>query len=382
MSHALTQPATTVVRELEPPAATSQPEMPPAINAGRPAKTPAAAPVPAGSLLQALLREPARFGLDAAAAVMMRAAGTDDPGSAIRLAAAAGLGFVASDITEVQHRDGGFRATIGLMGLAGPSGVLPRHYTEMAAAEQRRRSHGLADFLDLLAQRPLAQFISAGIKYRPHRNADAASLRGEARAEETDGLRRMLLALTGYGTPHLTSRLLAGTEPILFYAGLFAARPRSADRLGALLSDWLGQSVTVEQFAGANLRLDREQRTALPSALRPGRFNRLGVDAAIGSSCWEPQARIMLRIGPLPLDRFEALLPGGVLLQRLASLVRAFLEGETGFAINPVLAADAVPPLPLGGGRRARLGWNSWLPTSTPRQRDAAEAVFDGDGIG
>lgn len=372
MSAAHTAATTVVVEQLDPPA----PERP-ALPA--PAPQDAVAPTrQAHSLLQTLLDKPERFSLDAAVAVMMRAARTDDPGAAVRFHAAAGLGFVPSDVMRVKRDDAGFSAMIGLLGLTGPSGVLPRPYTEIVNAEQRQRSPALSAFLDLLGQQPLAHFAAAGLKYRPHRHADAASLDGGDRA---DGLRRALLALTGYGTPGLASRLEAGVEPLLFYAGLFAARPRSADRLAALLSDWLGQPVVVEQFAGASLRLDRGQRTALPSATRPGRFNQLGVDAAIGATYWDLHARVMLRIGPLSLAQFDALLPDRPLLRRFASLARAFLDAETGFAINPILAADEVPPLALGGARRSRLSWDTWLPTSTRRQRDAGDAVFDGDAI-
>jgi type VI secretion system protein ImpH len=42
---------------------------------------------------------------------------------------------------------------------------------------------------------------------------------------------------------------------------------------------------------------------------------------------------------------FEALLPDHSGLQRLVSLIRAFLGFEIGFAVNPVLAGPAVPPL-------------------------------------
>ena len=154
----------------------------------------------------------------------------------------------------------------------------------------------------------------------------------------------MLLALTGYGTPHLTDRLAAGTEPLLHYAGLFALRPRSADRLGALISDWLGMRVEVVEFAGAWLPLPPDQRTRLSAH---GAWCRLGVDAAAGVRAWDPQARIILRIGPLDLKGFQRLLPDRVALHRLVSLVRAYVGFELGFAINPVLAAREVPPLLL-----------------------------------
>jgi len=326
-------------------------------------------------LLQTLQDEPDRFDFDAAVAVAMRAAGKGQPGDAIRFHAATGLGFVAADVAAVERIGTRFRMTTGLLGLTGPSGVLPRPFTDLINAERRRRSPALAGFLDLLAQRPLAHFASAGIKYRAHRAARAAT--GSA-----DGLSHMALALTGYGTPQLAQRLPTGTDPLLFYAGIFAAYPRSADRLAAIVSDWLGRPVEVEQFDGIWLSLAPSERTSLPIGNRPGRFNILGVDAAIGSRSWDLQARIRLRIGPLSLAQFDALMPDRPLFHRLAALIRAYLGGETCFAINPVLAAEAIPSPALHAGSRVRLGWNAWLPTSGRRRRNGTEPVFEADGVG
>jgi type VI secretion system protein ImpH len=100
---------------------------------------------------------------------------------------------------------------------------------------------------------------------------------------------------------------------------------------------------------------------------------------------WDQQARIVLRIGPLDLAYFERLLPDRPLLRELVSLVRAFVGFEVGFAVNPVLARNAVPPLgmfqPGGAGAGPLLGWNTWLPTSTvaPRRMDASDAVFEAE---
>jgi len=334
------------------------------------------------TVIQTLIEEPGRFSFDAAISVLMQAAGRAEPGDAVRFHAVSGLGFVPADVLEVERDDLAFRATVGLIGLTGPSGVLPRPYTETVNTEQRRRSGALANFLDLLAQRPIAHFAEAAIKYRPHRTAEAAAIAARGGGPmPSDGMREILLALTGYGTPQLAPRLAVGTDPLLYYAGFFAAHPRSADRLEALLSDWLGQRVEIEQFAGAWLSLGPDQMSALPAGDRPGNFNRLGVDAAIGDRSWDVQSRIVLHIGPLDLDRFEALLPAGELLARLASLVRAYLGFETGFAVNPILAAASVPPLEMSDTQAPRLGWNSWLPTSGPRRLDAAEAVFEAELI-
>lgn len=326
------------------------------------------------SLLRRLLSEPSRFSFDAAVAVLMRASRQAGPG-AIRYQAPPSLGFVPSDVLSVQPGAKGFSVVTGLLGLAGPAGVLPRPYSEAVNAAQRRRSPALAAFLDMLAQRLMSAFAGAAIKYRPHRAAAAASL-GDPASRPDDGLRSSLLALTGYQPERLLQRLTLGADPLLFYAGAFAARPRAADRLAAILSDWLGQAVEVEQFVGSWLELGRDQMSALPAAGRAGQFSQLGVDAAIGSRAWDIQSRIMLRIGPLELEQFQALLPGQDLLRRLASLAHAYLDGEVGFVINPVLAAHAVPRPALGPASPCLLGWVGWLPVSGGRRDEARDAVF------
>jgi type VI secretion system ImpH/TssG family protein len=328
------------------------------------------------SLLRTLQDAPWRFGFDAAVAVMMHAAGRGDPAAAIRFHAPPGLGFVSSDVLSVAREGDGFGATIGFSGLTGPSGVMPRPYTETVNAEQRRRSFALAAFLDLLAQGPLAQFASAGIKYRPHRTADTAAIGTGRAGPAKDGMREALLAFTGYAMPGAAQGLAIGADALLYYAGAFAAWPRSADQLAGMLSDWLGQKVEVEQFAGAWLSLGAEEQTTLPASGRPGRYHQLGVDAAIGARAWDIQSRLVLRIGPLSLAAFNASLPGGALLTQLVALTRAYLGEQTSFVVNPVLAADAVPPVRLSKADAPRLGWNGWLPTSAGRKSDAGEALF------
>lgn len=342
------------------------------------------------TLRQMLVEEPARFAFDAAIAAMMRASGQADPGSAIRFHAPSGLAFVAADILAVEPAGDRFHITTGMLGLTGPGGLLPRPYTEAVNSERRRRSPALAAFFDVLAQRALTQFAAAGIKYRPHRLAEVASIAAKADLptdeRPKDGLRDSLLALTGHATPGMTERLLFGTDPLFFYAGAFASRTRSAERLTVILSDWLGQAVEIEEFAGHWLDIDADQMTSLPRIGQPGRFNQLGINVAVGARAWDIQSRIVIRIGPLRLDAFLALLPGGAMLRQLAALGRAYLDGAAAFTINPVLAADAVPSLALSTGTPAYLGWNTWLPTGGPRCKDGSEARFGSDaaldGIG
>ena len=333
-----------------------------------------------------LLRKPQRYRFDAAVRILAHAAQTGDPAEAIRFRAPVGSAYPGPEVFAVRETDNGRPIlTTPVMGLTGPTGVLPRHYTDILHSTVRNRSPALQDFMELLSQRFVAHFARAGMKYRPHRLREAAHLDRKANLRagqpaSSDPLTQALLAFSGFGTPHLVERVAAGEEPLLHYAGLLSMRPHSADRLQAMLSDWLGRRVEVVQFVGDWLSLPPDQRTRMPQGRRAGAFNRLGYDAAIGVRAWDIQARIVLRIGPLDSEGFASLLPDRPLLRRLVSLTRAFLGFETGFAINPVLASHAVPRLRLEGGPATsapptRLGWNTWIP-KTGTRGDAADAVF------
>ena len=318
------------------------------------------------SPLEALAQTPRRFGFDAAVRVLTLARRTEDPAEVAHFRSPPGLTYPPADVLEVHGTDKP-DVTVAMIGLTGPSGVLPRRSTDAVVRALRGRSSSLHAFHDMLSHRFVAFFARAGTKYRPARAAETVAMR---RPPAGDPIAKILLALGGYGTAHLTDRMLIGTESLLHYAGLFAMRPRSAQRLGAMVSDWLGMRVEVIEFAGAWLSLPPDQRTRIGAN---GQFSQLSANAAAGVRAWDPQARIILRIGPLDRSGFERLLPDRMALHRLVSLIRAYVGFEIGFAINPVLAADAVPPLRLDAivrpaaeaGVEHLVGAGGWRATAT-----------------
>lgn len=337
------------------------------------------------SLYHRLLAEPRRFRFDAAVRILLGAANTGDPAAAARFRSATGMAYPGAEISAVQppQNGGSPEVTTPVIGLVGPAGVLPRLYTEVLTATLRNRSRALYDFLDMLSHRMVAMFARGGIKYRLSRSTDSAVADGN---RNQDAIAETLLAFTGFASPHLVERFAAGPQTLLHYSGFFATRPRSAERLAALVSDWLGRPVEVVQFAGTWLPLAPDQRTSLACGYRAGTWNRLAVDAAIGVRSWDQQARIILRIGPLDYRSFAALLPDRPGLQRLVALVRAFVGYEVGFSVNPVLAAAEAPPLRLeqGADPAPRLGWNSWVPAPQPvlpglPAADLADALFEAE---
>ena len=87
--------------------------------------------------------------------------GFGDPGAeVVSFAAHRGLSFPASEIQVLEAgQDGGpARMTVNFMGLTGPTGVLPYHYTQLLIERGRAGDDGLGDFLDLFHHRIVSLF--------------------------------------------------------------------------------------------------------------------------------------------------------------------------------------------------------------------------------
>ncbi len=333
------------------------------------------------SAIERLMAKPHLFRFDAAVRLLLLARGgrRDD---AIRFAAPPSLARPAAEILEVQpgQPDKPARLVTTLIGLTGPSAEMPRWYTELLAQSHRRKSRAVLDFFDLLAQRLITAFARAAVKYRLPRSAEQAV---QAGAEEPIGAG--LLAFSGYGTPELEAGLAVGADALRYYAGFFAAHPRSASRLASMVADYLGRPVEIVEFAGAWLPIAPDQQSRLPRGRIPGAFCALGVDAAIGTRAFDQQARFIVRIGPLSRAAFEALLPDEPGLPALVSLIRAYVGWEADFAINLILDAREIPGLSLGSGAGgARLGWTSWIPSSTASIKgltQVADTLFSAETV-
>jgi type VI secretion system protein ImpH len=317
-----------------------------------------AQPAPALTPQQRFKLEPARFSIDQAAAVV--APGLDP--TQIDFRTITRMGAPGGEVALAKGSSTALQTPT--FGLVGPGGVLPRHYTAWVDAESRKSSTALHGFFDLLSRRFTGLYVKAGAKYKPTRNPRHAE--------------QILSAAVGLGTPRLTDALVTPLQALLFHAGGLAARARSAERLRGMLSEETGGEVRIVEFAGGWVRLPPTEQTRLSAPGMPGLHTRLGVDAALGAQVWDASARFLVNLGPLSLPDFQALLPGAPLHTRLVELIRLQVGLEEDFAFNPVLAADQVPALCLGGlgTGSAQLGWTSWLTSPRQRTRPAAEAAL------
>ena len=331
-------------------------------------------------LAERLFREPGRFDFFQAVRLLERLAaeeGARDPQGrrhpvggdrppareAVRFGALPALSFPAADVAKLTAGADGLPPELvtAFIGLTGPNGVLPQHYTALMVARARLKDHALRDFLDLFHHRLVSHFYRAWEK----QHLPAAWERSKRDGGE-DAATRGLYALAGFGTGGLRGRMAVADETLAFYAGPLAHHPRNAAGLEALLTEYFGVPAAVEQLHGQWLYLDRDNQALLPPAGgERGQNVQLGVDAVVGRRVWDVQSKFRLRLGPLTEVQFRRFRPDGDALVPLGQLTRAYAGPELDFDVQPVLKPREAPDCRLehdeAGG--SRLGWDAWLRT-------------------
>ena len=271
---------------------------------------------------------------------------------------------------------------VTFMGLTGPHGVLPRHYTQLLIRRIREKDFALRDFLDLFNHRQISLFYRAWEKYQFPIIYEATTLRWPERGRGQDLFTQCLYGITGHGLPGLRHRLGFSDEVFLHYAGLFAAPQPRAVSLQAMLEDVLQLPIGVLQFQGQWLYLQPADQSSLPIAKDPADSNnQLGTNLVLGRRVWDVENRFRIRIGPLSYQQFRAFMPIGDQRAPICQLVRSYVGPGYDFDLQPVLLAAEVPRCLLGDNtpQPSRLGWNAWL-RGKPMDHDAEDAVFAHSG--
>lgn len=285
------------------------------------------------------------------------------------------LAFPASTIAEMDRmKDGLPRMSVTFLGLTGPHGALPAGYTELAIDRECFGDRSFADFLDVFNHRLIELFFEA---WKKHHFVIGYEWARRRRETEADDFTLYLFDLVGMGTGGLRGRMRVPDLGLLHYAGLAAQRPHSAEALRALLHDYFGVGVLVEQLVGRWHELEPDEACSLGSGELSAQ---LGRGAIAGDAVWSRQASVRVAFGPLTCEQFSSFLPDGETFAQALSLIRWFLGSTLEFEVQPTLRREEVPPCRLGEPSAARLGWSAWLRTE-PFWRDAADAVFREDEL-
>jgi type VI secretion system protein ImpH len=363
------------------------------------------------SVIDALRKRPQAFGFFQAVRILqrhfdLRAAADDEhrmpigfdhpPAREIaRLRAVASLAFPQSEVLSLEldpppvedEPPSPPQITVGFMGLIGPSGVLPTHYTQAVIDEAKsRRGTPTLDFFNLFNHRLISLFYRAWEKYRlPVNFENAHWSRQSASRRSGDAISECVYALVGMAPSGTRRRQLLPDEAFLFYSGHFFAQPRNATSLQRMLEELFAMPIRVHQFMGEWLQLSDDQMTTLSggAGARGGANTRLGLDALAGSRVWNIEGLVRVRIGPVSYRQFLALMPGQRKLRQIAQFVRQYVGTTLETEYQIVLAKADVPQLRMPGvgdtSPGPSLGRNTWLLSgASAEDRDDAVIRYSG----
>jgi type VI secretion system protein ImpH len=335
-------------------------------------------PSPVSGLLQALAEAPHEYGffaalrkLEALAAERPRLGRSLRPEQdVLRLAQEPSLTHAPAELAGYEPGSEGRpdRLLVHFFGLFGPDGPLPLHLTEHARERRRNNADPVFQrFADLFHHRALSLFFRAWADVRPTVSYDRPS---------EDRFGHYLGALIGLSTPSLRNRDAMPDLTKLHFAGHLAGQTRHADGLAEILSAFFDVPVSVQSFVGSWLHLPRTDRTRLSGGESTAT---LGRSALLGGRVWSRQHKFRIIFGPLSLQDYERLLPGGPSFHRLLPIVRNYAGDVLIWDVNLILRSEQVPRTLLG--RQGRLGWTTWLMPRHSRS-DASDLFLDASADG
>jgi type VI secretion system protein ImpH len=268
--------------------------------------------------------------------------------STVRVRPALDLCFPPADVQKIQKEAGMYSVAATFLGLYGPASPLPTFYTEGLLADSAADTPATQGFLDVVNHLIFDLFHESTLKYRLFFQI--------AQLEREECLER-LFCLIGLGEKGMR-RQLHEPQRLLRYAGLLSLRQRSSLGLTTFLGDLLQLPVEVVQCVPRRVPVPEEQRALLGVA-----GCSLGSDAVLGSEVVDT-AGILLRLGPLKREEFEAYLPGTPRRAHLHALVRFYLREPMAWDLELIHLSGEAPAAGFGAGNGQLLGWNTWLAPS------------------
>ncbi|MBL1276972.1 MAG: type VI secretion system baseplate subunit TssG [Ectothiorhodospiraceae bacterium] len=298
----------------------------------------------------------------------------------IRFTANSSLSFPSADIDALHKGTKGTRnnqwtMNVNFIGLTGSAGILPYHYTEMTLQRLKLKDSAMANFFNMFNHRTVSLFYQASCKYNLPLQYESSRLTHQ-KNNGTDNSTRALLSLIGFGTNNLTNRQYTKDESLIYYAGLFTEKMRTASGLQQILQHHFSIPVDIKEFIGQwqDLIVDMKTRMASGNA---GSNHCLGKTVMLGGRGWFAQGKIQIILGPLSKKQVEKFSPGTNTLKALDEMVRLYLGFEHDYEFIMKIRKIDIPDKPsFAKDNTAILGWNMWLSSKNASSHDPDDIVF------
>jgi type VI secretion system protein ImpH len=156
---------------------------------------------------------------------------------------------------------------VSFLGLTGPSGVLPRHYTELMLNRIRAKDFSLRDFFDLFNHRLISLFYRSWEKFRLPLGYERS--RSDDPGGKPDLTTWALYCLVGLGTEGLRGRSSVDDRVSSTSAATSPTTPARRRPWRACSASTSGAPSASSTSRGQWLVLGRENQAMMPDRLHP-----------------------------------------------------------------------------------------------------------------
>ena len=269
----------------------------------------------------------------------------------VRIGQVPSLIFSPREVAEVSFENGRTRLKTYGLGLWGPNGPLPLHFSEIAQhRREMQHDHTLTNFVDLFHHRALSLF---------HRAWEINQSTAGLDRQHDEQFSRYPAWLTGGELDELATTNLP-THAQLSASAHLKHQSKNPSALVQTLAHYFQVPVALEEYYFNWMDIDPADRTQLGC----GENALLGQGAMLGECVPDQQNAFMLTLGPLSLSQYLRFLPNGEDLGTLIDWVRAFVGLEYKWVLKLLVEQDEAAPVQLGGGQG--LGWSTWLGGKKP----------------
>ncbi len=298
----------------------------------------------------------------------------------VRFNANQSLAFPASEISEVKptfkdSKIDQWKMDVNFVGLTGSNGILPYHYTETVLQRLKLKDHSINDFFNIFNHRCTSLFYQASSKYNFPVVYERKRLKSSS-DKSSDNYTHALLSLIGFGTGHTANRLHTKDESIIFYAGLFTKKVRSASGLKQILQNHFNIPVEIKEFIGQWQGLIDDVRTRLPGRQSEGQNHCLGRSVMLGKNGWFAQGKFRIILGPLNKSQLHKFSPGTNALRALNEIVRLYIGIEYEYDFVMRLNKNDMPErIKLSRKSPPIIGWDTWLSNDSWKNANPGDTV-------